>query len=177
MSFDAASPQPSRQPEPVSTGLESQHRPRNRVSGFHRLIAPTLHQPQQGCRIGINFFRGRRSTPGTTPAASQVDWLISRTATNVLFCSKACRDRLRSFNCGMGHLLLLAHIGDSARPRRLPHSFSVDSSGSPQRTRLPLFRVDGGFSVSPAAPPDSGRPSFVPCPAFALCPGKQSTNI
>jgi hypothetical protein len=50
-----------------------------------------------------------------------------------LFCSKACRDRLRSFNCGMGHLLLLAHIGDSARPRRLPHSFSVESGCSDRR--------------------------------------------
>src|ERR1700730_16653831 len=40
--------------------------------------------------------------PGTTPAASQLDWLISSTTTMVLFCSKAIRERLRSSTLGMG---------------------------------------------------------------------------
>src|ERR1035441_6259503 len=40
--------------------------------------------------------------PGTTPAASQLDWLISSTTTMVLFCSKAIRERLRSSTWVMG---------------------------------------------------------------------------
>ena len=32
-----------------------------------------------------SFFNGWRETPGTIPATSQLDWLISTTATNVLF--------------------------------------------------------------------------------------------
>src|SRR5450759_3265027 len=40
--------------------------------------------------------------PGTTPAASQLDWLISSTTTIVLFCSKAIRERLRSSTWVMG---------------------------------------------------------------------------
>ena len=51
---------------------------------------------------GSNFFKGRLSMPGTTPAASQLDWLISSTTTMVLFCSKAIRERLRSSTWVMG---------------------------------------------------------------------------
>src|SRR5258708_506532 len=40
--------------------------------------------------------------PGTTPAASQLDWLISSTTTMVLFCSKVIRERLRSSTWVMG---------------------------------------------------------------------------
>src|SRR5580658_11156241 len=41
--------------------------------------------------------------PGTIPATSQLDWLISITAINVLSWSRAARHRLRSFTCGMGN--------------------------------------------------------------------------
>jgi hypothetical protein len=37
------------------------------------------------------------------PATSQLDWLISITAINVLSSSRAASDLLRSFGCGMGH--------------------------------------------------------------------------
>src|SRR5258705_6563985 len=40
--------------------------------------------------------------PGTTPAASQLDWLISSTTIMVLFCSKAIRERVRSSTWVMG---------------------------------------------------------------------------
>ena len=42
------------------------------------LIPPLQHQLQQPAGSGAIFFSGRRSTPGTTPAASQLDWLISK---------------------------------------------------------------------------------------------------
>src|SRR3954452_3582988 len=51
---------------------------------------------------GSSFFSGSRSTPGTIPATSQLAWLISITTIRVLSCSKAVRDRLKSFGFGMG---------------------------------------------------------------------------
>jgi site-specific recombinase XerD len=49
-----------------------------------------------------SFFKGWRSSPGTIPATSQLDRLISMTATSVLLCSKGTRDRLRSSGFAMG---------------------------------------------------------------------------
>ena len=49
-----------------------------------------------------SFFSGWRSTPGTIPATSRLDRLISMTAISVLSNSRATRDRLRSFNYCMG---------------------------------------------------------------------------
>src|SRR5205807_4039386 len=67
---------------------------------------------------------GWRSTPGTMPAMSQLDWLISITAISVLSPFRTVRDRLRSFNFCMGH-----SIGSHSHqrrwmqsPRRRPHS-------------------------------------------------------
>jgi hypothetical protein len=39
--------------------------------------------------------------PGSMPATSQLDWLISRTAMIVLFWSRATRDLLKSFGWGI----------------------------------------------------------------------------
>jgi hypothetical protein len=39
------------------------------------------------------------------PATSQLVWLISITAISVLFSSRAVSDLLKSFGCGMGHLV------------------------------------------------------------------------
>src|SRR5919112_806161 len=43
-----------------------------------------------------------RSTPGTIAATSQLAWLISMTAMIVLSCTRALRDRLKSWHWGMG---------------------------------------------------------------------------
>jgi hypothetical protein len=42
--------------------------------------------------------------PGSIPATSQLDWLISTTAMIVLSWSKATRDLLKSFGWGIGAL-------------------------------------------------------------------------
>src|SRR6202045_2497230 len=42
--------------------------------------------------------------PGSTPATSQLDWLISITAMIVLFWSRATRDLLKSFGWGIAAL-------------------------------------------------------------------------
>src|SRR3954466_4274684 len=66
-----------------------------------------------------SFFNGWRSMPGTSPATSQFDWLISITAISVLSWSKAVRDRLRSFDCGMGHSIGLLDSAEGGMPSPL----------------------------------------------------------
>src|SRR3974377_2384797 len=70
------------------------------------------------------FFNGWRSMPGTIPATSQLDRLISMTAINVLAGLRAMRDRLKSFNVCMG-----SSIGSQRRwmqyPRRRPIASSI----------------------------------------------------
>src|SRR3981189_3746700 len=92
--LDTASAQPTGQPESIPAGLESQNNPTDHSTDFHRMIPPTKRSSAVGS--GSNFFKGRLPMPGTTPAASQLDWLISSTTTMVLFCSKVIRERLRS---------------------------------------------------------------------------------
>src|ERR1700730_4309255 len=65
--------------------------------------------------------------PGSTPATSQLDWLISMTAMIVLFWSRATRDLLKSFSWGIAalhrfmqrrscHLLAARPIGSAGPP-------------------------------------------------------------
>src|SRR3982750_33326 len=68
---------------------------------------------------GESFFSGWRSMPGTSPATSQLDWLISMTAISVLSWSKAVKDRLRSFDCGMGHSIGLLDSAEGDMPSPL----------------------------------------------------------
>src|SRR5205085_3840214 len=62
--------------------------------------------------------------PGSLPATSQLDWLISTTAMIVLSWSRATRDLLKSFGWGIGALHRLATATMVPSPRRLPHSIS-----------------------------------------------------
>src|SRR5580704_4923649 len=52
--------------------------------------------------------------PGSTPATSQLDWLISTTAMIVLSWSNATRDLLKSFSWGIGALRQLFASDDGA---------------------------------------------------------------
>src|SRR3954469_8448841 len=84
---------------------------------------------------GESFLSGWRSMPWTSPATSQFDWLISMTAISVLSWSKAVRDRLRSFDCGMGHSigLLDSAEGDMPSPLTPYHLHVVAEPGAPQQ--------------------------------------------
>jgi hypothetical protein len=55
---------------------------------------------------GGSLFPERRqfALPGSMPATSQLDWLISMTAMIVLFWSRATRDLLKSFSWGIAAL-------------------------------------------------------------------------
>src|SRR5438105_4590469 len=100
---------------------------RHRCSSFSNVPSSTL-----------SFFNGWRSTPGTRPATSQLDWLISMTAISVPSGSRGLRDRLRSFNFSMG-----CSIGSNQRRwmqyprRRPPHSIPMTNEAmSPLRRRM-----------------------------------------
>src|ERR1700719_1844145 len=68
--------------------------------------------------------------PGSTPATSQLDWLISTTAMIVLSWSKATRDLLKSFGWGIRALHQLVAATMVPSPRRLPHTISpLEESG------------------------------------------------
>src|SRR5438128_987262 len=60
--------------------------------------------------------------PGSMPATSQLDWLISMTAMIVLFWSRATRDLLKSFGWGIAALHRLDAATKLPCPRRPPHS-------------------------------------------------------
>src|SRR5215813_15270614 len=90
--------------------------------------------------------------PGTVPATSQLDRLISMTAINVLAGSRAMRDRLKLFNVCMGSSIgsqrtmdaistppphSIFHHGDSkTRWNNLSGDFAVNvTAGSTRRVR------------------------------------------
>src|ERR1700726_997362 len=62
--------------------------------------------------------------PGSTPATSKLDWLISTTAITVLSWSRATRDLLKSFGWGIRALHQLVAATMVPSPRRLPHTIS-----------------------------------------------------
>src|ERR1700719_1822691 len=84
---------------------------RHRCSNFSNALSSTA-----------SFFNGERSTPGTIPAISQLDWPISITAISVASCSRIARDLLKSFSCGMGRSVDSLERRWWHCPRRSPHS-------------------------------------------------------
>src|ERR1700738_3296705 len=105
--------------------------------------------------------------PGSTPATSQLDWLISTTAMIVLSWSKATRDLLKSFGWGIRALHQLVAATMVPSPRRLPHTISpLEREGfepSVPREEEPARR-DGFCSTLPALPfrekPRRSRPAL-----------------
>src|SRR6059058_3601113 len=86
--------------------------------------------------------------PGSMPATSQLDWLISTTVMIVLSWSRATRDLLKSFGWGIRALHQLATATMVPSPRRLPHTIS------------PL--EEGGFE--PLVPLGRGKVESLPLP-------------
>src|SRR5437763_3410394 len=117
---------PARQPEAVAASFEG--------SAIRVIVRPALTaSSRQRCSrpssrsggLGSSFLRGWRSMPGSIPATSQLDWLISTTAMIVLSWSRASRDLLKS----LGWVIGARHRLDAATklpfPRRPPHSISL----------------------------------------------------
>src|SRR5271154_796447 len=114
-----ASQKPSR-PASKATAMRSILRPafsassRQRCSSFSNALSSTA-----------SFFNGWRSTPGTMPATSQLDRLISITAISVPSGSRAMRDRLKSFNFCMGCSIGSYQQRWMQYPRRRPIASSI----------------------------------------------------
>src|SRR5580693_5095359 len=92
---------------------------RQRLSSFSNALSSTA-----------SFFNGERSTPGTIPATSQLDWPISITAISVASCSRTTRDLLKSFCCGMGRSIDSLERRWCHCPRRSPHSIFLRRLGA-----------------------------------------------
>src|ERR1700731_3926509 len=82
--------------------------------------------------------------PGSTPATSQLDWLISTTAMIVLSWSKATRDLLKSFGWGIRALHQLVAATMVPSPRRLP-PYHLSAGGRRIRTVRPPSRQARGL--------------------------------
>src|ERR1700757_5462339 len=84
--------------------------------------------------------------PGSTPATSQLDWLISTTAMIVLSWSKATRDLLKSFGWGIRALHQLVAATMVPSPRRPPHTISpLEEMDSNFRFRVPCKSGQGDY--------------------------------
>src|ERR1700737_713755 len=87
-------------------------RPASKASAIRVILRPALtassrqrcSRPSSLSALGSSFLRGWRLMPGSIPATSQLDWLISTTAMIVLSWSRATRDLLKSFGWGIGAL-------------------------------------------------------------------------
>src|ERR1700720_830233 len=108
-------------------------RPASKASAIRVILRPALtassrqrcSRPSSFSALGSSFLRGWRSMPGSIPATSQLDWLISTTAMIVLSWSRATRDLLKSFGWGIRALHQLATATMVPFPRRLPHTISL----------------------------------------------------
>src|ERR1700681_910975 len=78
--------------------------------------------------------------PGSTPATSQLDWLISTTAMIVLSWSRATRDLLKSFGWGIKAL----------------HQLGCSDDGAISSPPAPYHLADGGGRIRTLGPPSEG---------------------
>src|SRR5258707_11267947 len=90
--------------------------------------------------------------PGSTPATSQLDWLISTTAITVLSWSRATRDLLKSFGWGIRALHQLDAATMVPSPRRLPHSISPLEGAEFEPGHLEQRERDYAFPDCPVRP-------------------------
>src|ERR1700730_10154809 len=94
--------------------------------------------------------------PGSTPATSQLDWLISTTAMIVLSWSKATRDRFKSFGWGIRVLHQSVTCSDDGATSSPPAPYHLSAGGRGIRTLGPpqedtAFRVYVRRGTEPAA--------------------------
>jgi hypothetical protein len=120
MGHEVARPQPARQPEAVPPGLVGNRDARDRAAGPDGLLPPALQQAQQRLGIWPQFLQRVALDAGTIAPTSQLAWLISITAINVLSWSRAVRDRLKSLGCGIGVLHRVFPATTVPSPRRPP---------------------------------------------------------
>src|SRR5215475_456017 len=104
--LDTARPQPASKPKAVPAGLEGDGDASDLVPCLLRFRSPPLEQLQEFVLVRCELLNGWRSTPGMTPATSQLSLLSSITAVNVWLGSNGVSERLRSLSgffcfCGL----------------------------------------------------------------------------
>ena len=155
-------------------------RPASNATAIRLILRPAFFaSPRQRCSSwsspassGFSFFAGCRSTPGTMPATSQLDWLISITAISVLFSSRAASDLLRSFGCGMGHPVGSVAATMMPSSRRSPHSISNldEKRWAHRREKLSEVQVGCYSSFDVSKKISSGRRNCRKKPGRAVQP-------
>src|SRR6202040_1805278 len=112
-------------------------------------------RPSSLSALGSSFLRGWRSMPGSIPATSQLDWLISTTAMIGLSWSRATRDLLKLFGWGIRalHQLATEPMGPFPRRRRPPApSDSPPSTPAPPACRFAHYSPLEGAGFEPSVP-------------------------
>ena len=133
MGFDTARPQPPRQPEAYlgqprrATTIRLTVRPALVASSRQRCSSPS----KTPSPATASFFSGWRLTPGMIPATSQLDWLISITAINVLSWSRAASDLLHGHSTVAWGTPSVVTATMVPCPRRSPHSVSRPTPCAP----------------------------------------------
>ncbi|MES0021288.1 hypothetical protein [Mesorhizobium sp. M0036] len=100
-------PQPARQPDAVAARLIGDDDPLDRVAGPAGFVAPALQKLQECWRVGIELLEGLTLETRNKRRNQPFRLAHLMTATIVLSCSRAVRDRLGSNKCDMGRLLLM----------------------------------------------------------------------
>jgi len=99
------------------------------------------HRPQRADHTTSRTCAAADAQHPERRPASQLDWLSSTTATNVLFWSRATTDLLRSFGWGIAALHRQHAATKLPRPCRLPHRIF-----SPLSKMVALSRPNGSES-------------------------------
>jgi hypothetical protein len=121
-------------------------RPASKATAMRVIVRPVLaaSSRQRGSSrgsssaSGASFFRGWRSTPGTIAPTSQLAWLISITAINVLSWSRAVRARLNHWAAALACSIAFFPATMVPSPRRPPHTILIHGESRDPTLRSPL---------------------------------------
>ena len=103
LGFDAARPQPTRQPEAVAAGLEGDRNPADCAPGLRRLVPPAMQQPKQRRLASGQLFQRLAFDPGNNRRQPASSTGSSRSPRSTCYPDPERRgDRLRSFDLWHG---------------------------------------------------------------------------
>ena len=120
--FDAARPQPARQPEAVAASLEGNGDTRDRAAGLDRLVLPALQQSEQRLRVRLELLHRVALDPGNDAGdqPARLAHLDDRDQRAIRFQSREGSAQVIGLRHGTLHRLFPATMVPC--PRRSPHS-------------------------------------------------------
>lgn len=130
MAFDAALPEPARQPKPVATGFEGYHDPPDRPSCPHTLVPPALEQFEERRRIRLKLLLRLALEPGNDRAdePARPAQLDRRDQGGILL--KGDEGTAQIIDSGSPWDISIGFCATTmvSLPRRPPHSFSGEGT-------------------------------------------------